>query len=96
MSKPWISSWKVLDFPPSKRQPWEEPDRLALLHFGHQWWSNVIDLEEWKKHRLSSLIREGQFEKFTDLVAMKSKFKDESESYYKEAIEKYGVNESID
>ncbi len=67
MSKSWIPTWIVLDFYRSKREPWEEPDRLALLQFGQQWWSNVIVLEEWKKHRLSSLIREGQFEKFTDL-----------------------------
>lgn len=82
---------------------WVEIDRISkenLLFLLNSAISEDFEMDVYDETTLANkahqIIYKNIFEKFTNLVAMKSKFKDESESYYKEAIEKYGVNESSD
>lgn len=80
---------------------WVEIDRINkenLLLLLNSAISEDFEMDVYDEAALANkahqIIYKSIFEKFTDLVAMKSKFKDESESYYKEALEKYGANES--
>ena len=81
---------------------WIEIDRISkdnLLSLLNSAISDDFEMDVYDETKLANkahqIIYKSIFEKFTDLIAMKSKFKDESESYYKEALEKYGVNESV-
>lgn len=82
---------------------WIEIDRINkdnLLLLLNAAISTDFDMDAYDESILANkahqIIYKNISEKFTELVAMKSKFKDESESYYKEALEKYGVAESGD
>ncbi len=48
--------------------------------------------EEILANKAHQIIYKNIFEKFTSLLTMKDKFKDESESLYKDAIEKYSAD----
>ena len=80
---------------------WVEIDRINkenLLFLLNSAISEDFEMDVYDEATLANkahqIIYKSIFEKFTNLVAMKSKFKGESESYYKEALEKYGANES--
>lgn len=82
---------------------WVEIDRINkdnLLFLLNAAVSTDFEMDLYDESTLANkahqIIYKNISEKFTELVAMKSKFKDESESYYKEALEKYGVTESAD
>ncbi len=47
--------------------------------------------EDVMANKAHQIIYKNIFEKFSNLDSMKSKFKDESESLYKEAAEKYST-----
>ncbi len=47
-------------------------------------------------NKAHQIIYKNIFEKFSNLESMKSKFKDESESLYKEAIDKYSIDGETD
>jgi hypothetical protein len=68
-------------------------DLLALLNNAI---SNNFEMDIYSEDILANkahqIIYKNIYEKFTSLLTMKDKFKDESESLYKEAIEKYGDN----
>lgn len=80
---------------------WIEIDKISkdnLLSLLNSAISDDFEMDVYDEAKLANkahqIIYKSVVEKFTDLIAMKSKFKDESESYYKEALEKYGANES--
>jgi len=49
--------------------------------------------EENISHAAHQIVYKNIFEKFSELISNKTKFKDESESLYKDAIEKYSTSE---
>lgn len=46
------------------------------------------------RNKAHQIIYKTLFEKFTELLLNKNRFKDESEQYYKAAIEKYSANKA--
>lgn len=52
--------------------------------------------EELLANKAHQIIYKNFHEKFTDLLANRSRFKDESENLYKAAIEKYKLTESAE
>jgi len=80
---------------------WIEIDRISkdnLLSLLNSAISDDFEMDVYDEAKLANkahqIIYKSIVEKLTELIAIKSKFKDESESYYKEALEKYGANES--
>jgi hypothetical protein len=78
---------------------WTEIDKINkddLLTLLNSAISNDFEMDIYSEEILSNkahqIIYKNIYEKFTSLLTMKDKFKDESESLYKEAIEKYGDN----
>ena len=67
-------------------------DLLTLLNSAI---SNDFEMDTYSEEILANkahqIIYKNIFEKFTILLTMKDKFKDESESLYKDAIEKYSA-----
>lgn len=81
---------------------WVEIDRISkenLLSLLNSAISEDFEMDVYDEAKLANkahqIIYKSISEKFINLVAMKSKFKDESDSYYKEALEKYGTNETV-
>ena len=68
-------------------------DLMILLNYAI---SHDFEMDNYSEDKLANkahqIIYKNIFEKFTTLLTMKDKFKDESESLYKEALEKYGDN----
>jgi len=50
--------------------------------------------EENLAHKAHQIVYKNIFEKFSELLENKSRFKDESESLYKEAIKKYSTSDN--
>lgn len=80
---------------------WIEIDRISkdsLLSLLNLAISEDFEMDTYDEAKLANkahqIIYKSIAEKFIDLIAIKSKFKDDSESHYKEALEKYGPNES--
>jgi hypothetical protein len=78
---------------------WTEIDKINkddLLTLLNSAISNDFEMDIYSDEILSNkahqIIYKNIFEKFTSLLAMKDKFKDESERLYKDALEKYGDN----
>lgn len=78
---------------------WTEIDKINkddLLTLLNSAISNDFEMDIYSEEILANkahqIIYKNIYEKFTSLLTMKDKFKDESESLYKEAIEKYGDN----
>jgi len=76
---------------------WTEIDKINkddLLTLLNNAISNDFEMDIYSEDILANkahqIIYKNIYEKFTSLLTMKDKFKDESESLYKEAIEKYG------
>lgn len=80
---------------------WVEIDRINkdnLLYLLNSAVTDEFEMDIFDETKLANkahqIIYKNIYEKFADLITMKTKFKDESESYYKEAFEKYGIKES--
>lgn len=76
---------------------WTEIDKINkddLLTLLNNAISNDFEMDIYSEDILANkahqIIYKNIYEKFTSLMTMKDKFQDESESLYKEAIEKYG------
>ncbi len=70
-------------------------DLLILLNAAI---SNEFEMDDYAEEKLLNkahqIIYKNIHEKFSTLLSLKDKFKDESESLYKEAIEKYSNNDT--
>jgi hypothetical protein len=81
---------------------WLEIDKIAkddLLFLLNQATSDTFEMdvysEETMANKAHQIIYKNIHEKFLSLESLKSKFKDESESLYKEALDKYTVDKDI-
>lgn len=79
---------------------WSEIDQIGkddLLALLNKAISEEFEMDEFNEDILSNkahqLIYKNLYEKFSDLLTNKTRFKDESESLYKAAIEKYSTPE---
>lgn len=75
---------------------WKEIDKIDkedLLELLNKAISSEFEMDEYNEenlaHKAHQIVYKNISEKFEELLANKSRFKDESESLYKEAIEKY-------
>jgi hypothetical protein len=78
---------------------WIEIDTINkddLLYLLNNAISSDFEMDPYSEDKMANkahqIIYKNIYEKFTNLDAMKSKFKDDSESFYKDAIEKYSVD----
>ena len=78
---------------------WTEIDKIGkgdLLYLLNKAISSDFEMDIYSEAKMANkahqIIYKNIYEKFSNLESMKSKFKDESESLYKEAIEKYGID----
>jgi hypothetical protein len=91
-----INDNKAYYLSPGDRLTWTEIDKmrkedlLALLDLAI---SDTFEMDEYVEAKLGNkahqIIYKNMFEKFSNLSATKDKFRDESESLYKDAIAKY-------
>lgn len=82
---------------------WLEIDKINkedLLYLLNNAVSSEFEMDVYSEDLLGNkahqIIYKNIFEKFSNLETMKSKFKDESENLYKEAYEKYSVDDETD
>lgn len=81
-------------------QTWIEIDQICkedLFYLLNKAISEDFEMDEFNEDILSNkahlIIYKNLYEKFSDLLTNKTRFKDESESLYKVAIEKYSTPE---
>jgi len=79
---------------------WVEIDKITkddLMLLLNKAISTDFEMDEFKEENIShaahQIVYKNIFEKFSELISNKTKFKDESESLYKDAIEKYSTTE---
>ncbi len=79
-------------------QEWIEIDKINkddLLHLLKNALSENFEMDAFDESKMANkahqIIYKNVYEKFSGLVSMQSKFKDESESFYKDAVEKYSI-----
>jgi hypothetical protein len=84
-------------------QEWIEIDKINkedLMHLLNEALSTDFEMDVFDESKMANkahqIIYKNIHEKFSNLVSMKSKFKDESESFYKESVEKYSVDDDSD
>ena len=84
-------------------QEWVEIDKINkddLIYLLNQALSADFEMDVFNESKMANkahqIIYKNIHEKFSSIVLMKSKFKDESESFYKESVEKYSVEEGSD
>ncbi|WP_445664404.1 hypothetical protein [Fodinibius sp. AD559] len=80
---------------------WEEIDEIGkedLMKLLNKAISSEFEMDDYQEenlaHKAHQIVYKNIFEKFSDLLDNKTRFKDESESLYKEAIEKYSTSDS--
>ena len=78
---------------------WIDIDKINkddLLYLLNKAITEDFELDEFKEEILENkahqIIYKSLFEKFSELLSNKTRFKDESESLYKEALDKYSIN----
>lgn len=81
-------------------ETWAEIDQVGkddLLYLLSKAVSADFEMDEFTEEALSNkahqIIYRNLFEKFTDLLTNKTRFRDESENLYKVALEKYTTHE---
>lgn len=79
-------------------QEWTEIDKINkddLLYLLNNALTSEFEMDVFDESKMANkahqIIYKNVQEKFSGLVSMKSKFKDESEGFYKEAVEKYSA-----
>jgi len=84
---------KVVD---QSSQAWVEIDKITkddLMNLLNLAIESDFEMEEYKEENLANkahqIIYKNIHEKFLDIISCKTRFKDESESMFKEAIDKY-------
>ena len=82
----------------SESGEWTEIDTISkeeLLHLLNKAVNDDFEMDEYVEenigHKAHQIVYKSIHEKFTELVANKNSFKDECDSLYKTAIEKYEV-----
>ena len=77
-------------------QEWVEIDKINkddLLYLLNQALAADFEMDPFEESKMANkahqIIYKNVYEKFVGLVSIKSKFKDESEAFYKDAVEKY-------
>src|SRR5688500_3097950 len=81
-------------------QEWVEIDKINkddLMYLLNHALSPDFEMDVFDETKMANkahqIIYKNVHEKFSGLVSMKSKFKDESESFYRESVEKYSAND---
>jgi len=79
---------------------WEEIDKIGkedLMNLLNKAVSSEFEMDVYQEenlaHKAHQIVYKNIYNKFSDLLDNKTRFKDDSESLYKEAIEKYSTPE---
>jgi len=83
-----------------KTEIWTDIDKIGkddLLNLLKKAVSGDFEMDEFNEeillNKTHQIIYKNLFEKFTDLLTKKTRFKDESETLYRVALEKYNTSE---
>lgn len=83
---------------------WTEIDQISkndlMFLLDKAFEEDEFELDEYDAEKLANkahaIIYKNIFEKFSDFLDNKTRFKDESQTLYKEAFEKYSVQEKVE